>query len=330
SLDKASALTAAYLAYFQKSNGADPSAAIAKLVSLARVSGPIAKWDESYWGVETSARCVQLLAKTQPTHPLILKGVQYLISEKKSGMWMSTRDTAYAVLALVEYFKTTKETVNLKGEAIVQLNNVEVGRVVFTGDRTNSPSHVLTIPVSQLQPGANTFTIRRSDGGRAYYSAEMKSYTPTIPTSTNGLKITRTYHRMETRRLQDGTTKFASNETPSDHFEKGDLVEVRLILESTKDLEFMLIEDPIPASFRITDRESMPDSESWTWWWSNWQFYDDRAAVFADRLPVGKSVITYVMRAEMAGKAQANPTSAYNMYDPLNRSFSTPISVEVR
>ncbi|MEQ1821870.1 MAG: alpha-2-macroglobulin family protein, partial [Fimbriimonadaceae bacterium] len=330
SLEKASALTAAYLAYYQKSTGANPAAALAKLTSLARISGPIAKWDEGYWGVETTARCTQLLAKTDPTNPLILKGVQYLLSEKKSSFWMSTRDTAYAILALTEYFKSTKETVNLKGEAIVALNNQEIGRVVFAGDRLGSPKNVLTIPVSQLQSGANTITVKRTDGGRAYYSAELKSYTPTIPASSNGLTITRTYHRMETTRQQDGTTRFASNETPSDRFEKGDLVEVRLILESANDLEYMLIEDPIPAAFRITDRDTMPDTESWNWWWSNWQFYDDRAAVFADRVPKGKSVITYVMRAEMAGKSTANPTTAYNMYDPQNRSFSTSRSVEVR
>lgn len=330
SLEKATALTAAYLAYFQKLSGTDPSTAIKKLESFARISGPIAKWDESYWGVETTARCVQLLAKVQPTHPLIPKAIQYLISEKRSNYWRSTRDTAYAVLALTEYFKSTKETVNLKGEAVVQLNNQEVGRVVFTGDHSSSPSHVLTIPVNQLQVGSNAITVRRVDGGRAYYSAELRAYSPTLPTSPLGLKVTRTYHRMETRRLQDGTTKFVASETPSTSFEKGDLVQVRLVLASSSEREFMLIEDPIPASFRITDRDTLPDYESWNWWWSNWHFYDDRAAVFAQRLPLGESVITYVMRAEMVGKAQANPTSAYNMYDPQNRSFSNSISVEVR
>lgn len=110
----------------------------------------------------------------------------------------------------------------------------------------------------------------------------------------------------------------------------GDLIQVELTVVSDRRRDYVLIEDPIPAACRITDRDVLPDDESWSWWWAKSSFYDDRAAFFATALPKGTSTITYTMRAEMLGKSTALPTVAYNMYDPDQRSVAPEITLEVK
>lgn len=330
-LDKATAVTAGHLALAAKALGQDPKPAIAKLASLARVSGAIATWDEQYWGVETTARSLKALAIVEPTHPLIPKVLRYLLEKKRGDSWFSTRDTAFALVAMTQYLKNTKELANLDGEVTLRVNGQDMGRVTFSQVGLSGPPTEFTIPLSQLKKGENTVELVRSTGGIVYYAVDMRQTVPTSSASASapGLTITRTYHKLSSKRLQDGTMRFGADTNATVSADAGDLIEVQIVIDSDKRRDFILVEDPIPASCRITDREDLPQGETWSWWWSKSSFFDDRAAFFTRNLPAGKSTITYTMRAEMAGKSTALPTVIYNMYDPDQRSVAPEITMEV-
>lgn len=331
-LEKATAATAANLALAAKGLGKDPKPALDKLSSLARVSGAIATWDEEYWGVETTARSLYALVSVQPTSPLIPKAIRYLMEKRRGQYWYSTRDTAYTLIAMSQYLASTKELVNLDGEVTLKVNGQDMGRVTFSAAGLNGPPTEFEIPLSRLQKGENTVELARSNGGIVYYGVDMRQTVPVASAgaSAPGLNITRTYRKLESSRLEDGTMRFGPGKNSITSADAGDLIQVELKIKTDVRRDYVLIEDPIPAACRITDREDLPDGETWTWWWAKSAFYDDRAAFFSTSLPAGESVITYTMRAEMLGKSTARPTVAYNMYDPDQRSVAPEITLEVK
>lgn len=331
-LEKATAVTAANLALAAKALGKDPKPAIAKLASLARVSGAIATWDEEFWGVETTARGLYAMVTVDPQNPIVGKAIRYLMEKRRGEYWYSTRDTAFTLIALAQYLTTTKELTDLSGEVTLRVNGQDMGRVVFSQAGLQGPPTEFVIPLSQLKKGENTLELVRSNGGIVYYGVDLRQTVPVEMASASapGLSITRTYRKLESRRLEDGTMQFGPGKNPIVSASAGDLIQVELKIKTDKRRDYVLIEDPIPASCRITDREDLPQGESWTWWWSKSAFYDDRAAFFTSSLPAGESIVTYTMRAEMLGKSTARPTVVYNMYDPDQRSVAPEITLEVR
>jgi uncharacterized protein YfaS (alpha-2-macroglobulin family) len=96
----------------------------------------------------------------------------------------------------------------------------------------------------------------------------------------------------------------------------GDVVRVELTINSSVARQYVMIEDPVPSNFRVTERVDPSYISEWGWWWSKTVLRDDRITFFATWLPPGKSTITYSMKAESPGMGGALPTRIENMYDP--------------
>jgi uncharacterized protein YfaS (alpha-2-macroglobulin family) len=136
----------------------------------------------------------------------------------------------------------------------------------------------------------------------------------------------------------------------------GDYVQVKLTLIAPSNLNYLVMEDPLPAGFEAVDTTlktssaavnapqfkekqspTAPKSENdWDvfyepWWnyWAHSEVRDDRVAVFADYLGRGTYEYTYLMRASVAGEFRVLPTQAYEMYFPevFGRSAGTLFTV---
>jgi hypothetical protein len=64
--------------------------------------------------------------------------------------------------------------------------------------------------------------------------------------------------------------------------------------------------------------------------WVYREFHDERVALFARELPLGKHSLTYRLRAEVPGKFSALPAKAQAMYAPELRGNSDEFKVGVR
>ena len=99
----------------------------------------------------------------------------------------------------------------------------------------------------------------------------------------------------------------------------GDLVEVELILDSKNDYEFLVFEDMKPAGFEASDVRS-------GWTYDGLDAYqelrDEKVAFFVRSLPLGRSTLSYRLRAEIPGKFSALPAKASAMYAPELRGNS--------
>ena len=120
----------------------------------------------------------------------------------------------------------------------------------------------------------------------------------------------------------------------------GDVVETRLVVETTEEMSYVLIEDRLPAGFEplfervnpyIWDGGPWPLLPIWRdYGYNRKELRDDRVTFFATWLGAGRHEFTYRMRATRPGLFSALPAEAYPMYRPdiWGRSASDQITVE--
>jgi hypothetical protein len=318
---------------------AQTAACLRRLLDLAQGSQGMRYWDEEYWGVETTARCLQAIADVDPKNPILPQGARFLMLNRRGEMWGSTRDTAYAILGLIHMMKALPAPA--PGTVVsVAVNGRPAASFTLTKTALTDPGIKVEIPVRNLAAGDNKVEMVETAprGGKAtgvlYYSADL---TQTVVRSQLGevlnggdVKVRRTYYKMESRRDDDGTLRLRASREPVTEVQPGDIVKCVLTVTSSTPREFVMVEDPIPAGCRVTEREELGDDEEWSYWFCAMTIRDDRVAFFSRRMSAGVNTISYMMRAETLGLSHALPTSVSNMYDPGTQAFSGETQLEVR
>lgn len=311
------------------------SALVGQLKSIAVVTPQTAKWkEEPYaWGQESTALALAALVKLDPGSELIPKTVRYLMSARRGQYWFSTRDTAYVLVGMTAYLRQTKELESTGGTFVVYLNEKELKRVTFDKQSLLKPDLQITVPMKELASGKNTVRIEQSGNAVCYYAADLKQVVPDDKLGTmmnnSDLTVKRTYYRMESRRMEDGTVKLLPSDRPVDEVRSGDVIKVVLSVNSGSDREFVLLEDPVPSNCRVTERDAPYQDEQWGWWWASTVILEDRVAFFARELEAGPHEFSYIMRAEGDGKSNSLPTRVGNMYDPTDIASTSELGLKV-
>lgn len=319
------------MAYRRCGRDADANRAYAKLKSLAVMGPNDVSWPNQYWGVEATARALTAVQQFEPDSDLVERAVRGMMARRRGGMWWSTRDTSYALLAVLPYWEKTA-SLGAADRVTVQVNGRAVRTVDFPDTGRAASAVRVEIPLRELSVGTQRIDLVTS-GGACFYSAELRQVVaaerlgPLV--SDSGLRITRQYFRLAPQRIEDGTLRLMPSRRELSEFAEGDLVQCVLTVESDRPWEYLIIEDPIPSSLFITERDEIRDGEEWAWWWDRTVTRDDRVAFFVRYLPPGKHRVTYRMRAENRGRAHALPTTAMNMYDPMLRASGAANRVEV-
>ncbi|HEX5033203.1 MAG TPA: hypothetical protein VFW62_01870, partial [bacterium] len=107
---------------------------------------------------------------------------------------------------------------------------------------------------------------------------------------------------------------------------KGQILGVRLTVESSEELAYVVIEDPFPSGFEMVGDIQFD---------SNVQYYadtearDEKIAFFANYLGKGVHVYNYALRPELAGTFHVMPTEASEMYRPEVRGAGAENVLEV-
>lgn len=290
-------------------------------------------WDTEtpfYWGVELTAMAAEAITDINPNHPALPKILRWLMAKRRFGYWWSTKDTASALFAIVNYLDKTKELepdytldieINGKIYRSLRINRLNIGMRDLR----------LFIPISNLNDGENTLRLRLKGKGKAYYSAKLEQILPreSLPQSEgkNGLAISREFYELEPRRTEEGTLRLLPSEKPIESIEKGKLIRVILNIDAPYSSEFLLIECPIPAGCEIEEREYW---DEWNFWYSGMDILDDKIVYLARVLRPGQEQIEFTLRAETIGKYKTLPASISNMYDPSIRATSSSTLFEIR
>jgi len=276
------------------------------------------------------------LLKVDPTSPLVAEAARHLASARTGSEWRSTRESAAAVLALVEYMIQAGDDVSAERKVVVSVNGEEAVSLTLGGavggslsEATSaSTSTSITVDPNLIVPGHNKIAVR-AQGGAVLYSARAEWYAPQDQIEADGdcAVITREYFRIDRNAPAPKGQKYSV--TPVDG-EVGvrEEVLVRVSVQALSDLEYMAFEDPVPSGFEIS--EESVDAYSWYYWYDRSEARDSKMVVFATRVPAGKTqTFEYVLVPERPGSYRVMPTQAWSMYYPGLRARGNSSSIAV-
>jgi hypothetical protein len=270
---------------------------------------------------------LQALVRLDNSSALIPNTVRWLMSARFDGHWLTTQETAVAVLALSDYMVAKGELSPsysyraALGDTVLRDAQVDANSV---GD-----SFTREIPLNELQP-ETAFVLDKSEGpGSLFYSVYVKYYLPIsgMQALSRGLIVQREYWNAE----NPGTAVSSGR--------LNEVITVKLTLIVPHDVYYVYLEDPIPAGTEIVDsslrtsrqvlepiyedilepeaEENMPDRWIWGWpWASHTEVRDNKLVLFASALTRGTYEYTYQVRCTTAGEFQVLPAAAYEMYQP--------------
>lgn len=323
--------------------GLESQILLSELQATAARMGTGAFWEDRNGGwsnmstpISTTAMVVYALSRREPASALLPEATRYLMANRNpAGTWSSTFETAWALMALTEFFKGTGE---LGGNFSFQaaINGVPLASGQSGGDAWLNVVRAV-IPASQLNLDApNALTIQRTEGsGRLYYRAVLDVALPVeaIAPLNRGLTVSRTYYPLSPECQR--TTCAPVQGIPVN---QQVLASVTLVLP--QDAYYILLEDYIPAGTEILDASlkttplgslmeiEMPEggtsqlyeaeypfAEGWGWWLFNApQIFDDHITWTADFLPAGTYTLQYALNALQPGEYRVLPAQARLFY----------------
>jgi uncharacterized protein YfaS (alpha-2-macroglobulin family) len=304
---------------------------LSDLQSVAIPSATGNHWEEGKYNpdifgnsVLTTAQVLQAFTELQPEHPLVDGALRWLMVARKEGHWESTHDTAVALLAITDFMIVRKDAqaafdyrITLNGATKLE-GGAEAGKV-HQEDRIAIQMNDL------LKDTLNELKITRSPSsaaGRLYYTAHLRYFTPAqdVEAANHGIGVSHEYFA-------------ADGETPLAEAKLGNVVKVKVTLIAPSDLNFLVLEDylpaglePIDASLKTTPpelRQALYEEHAKAYKVSrryspfgHTDIRDNRAALFARFVPKGVYEYTYFAQATTPGEFNLPPATAHEQYFP--------------
>jgi uncharacterized protein YfaS (alpha-2-macroglobulin family) len=273
--------------------------------------------------------------------------VRWLMQVRKDGRWGNTQENAYAMEALVNYYRRF-EPAAPDFRAVVRLGEQELAREEFRGRTTTSEA--AAVPMEKVLASApagasRPLTFTREGNGTLFYTTRLRYAVDQL--FQQGLDAGFAVERRYEPFVEDGARPSATS------YAAGDLVRVTLTFRLSKERRFVAVTDPLPAGFEAVEswfattastiaaqqdrqRNERDDQEANDWenWFRSGGFdhverHDDRIQLFATRLSEGVHEFSYVVRATTAGTFRTAPARAEEMYTPeiFGRTATTVIDV---
>ena len=175
-----------------------------------------------------------------------------------------------------------------------------------------------------LKDAVNRLDVVRSPAGagRLYYTAHLRYFTPAqdVEAATYGIGVSHEYFR-------------GDDDTPVTEVRLGETVRVKVTLVAPADLNFLVLEDFLPAGLEPIDtslkttpqefrrllieeqRRSYQISKRYSPF-GHTDIRDNRIALFARFVPKGVYEYTYFAQATTPGRFNVPPVTAYEQYFP--------------
>lgn len=309
---------------------------------VEELNDPYLLW---FWNsnVKSSSIALRSLMRGSSADALVRPLVRWLLSARKNGRWGNTHDNAWAMEALVAYYKKYESEIP-DFRAVVKLANEEIASDMFKGRSSEATIRdvPMTVLTAKAAPGARReLTFTREGTGTLFYIARLRYASDEVYQQglDTGFRVERRY----TPYVESGPQP-----APSLSYKAGDLVRVTLSFDLTKERRFVAVTDPLPAGFEAVeswfattaaslneDQQTLEAQGTWWNWWQRGGFdhverHDDHIRLFATRLAEGHYEFSYIVRATTAGTFRTAPTHAEEMYEPEVFGRTATSIVDVR
>jgi uncharacterized protein YfaS (alpha-2-macroglobulin family) len=298
------------------------------LFNGAVVSATGTHWEEPErdpynWNTDTRTTAIVLeaLVRLRPDSNLIPNVVRWLVSARTADAWETTQETAWSVMALTDWMVASNE-LNANYSFAAALNGETLAEGQATRENIRESTDLVVQVSDLLRDQANNLVISRSEGeGNLYYTAHLRVSLPVpeIEPLNRGIILERRYTR-------------PGSDEPITSAAVGELVQARLTIIVPNDLNYAVIEDPIPAGADAVNPDlatsqqigtqpeinrADPLGQGWGWWWfSNIDFEDEKVVLYATYLPAGTYEFVYTIRPGLAGVYNVIPPVGYEFYFP--------------
>jgi uncharacterized protein YfaS (alpha-2-macroglobulin family) len=319
---------------------------LADLARGAMVTVGTAHWRESKLAdeamaseISTTALALQALLQMDPDSPLIPKALDWLIRVQQDGHWRTTRETAAVVMALTDYLV-------VKGEGVPdhRYQILVNGQVIGSGTSTREN---MAVPVkfvfTELVEGDNKVRLVKEGKERLHYALTLHHYW-----SQESLEPTRALGGPSLRREYfDPVTG-----EPRTDYRVGDIIGVRLTVETPEEMWYVTMEDPLPAGVEAIEGSLKAESDQGSVLSGacpdclklgrgepsrkvegsliHFEKREEKVALFIQRLEGGEHVYRYLVRAAVPGRFQTMPALVYPVYEPnlWGRSASESLHIK--
>lgn len=241
--------------------------------------------------------------------------VKTLLWHRKGSGWVSTKDTAAILEALLEFTRRFERYAPLTPIAITLSLNGSSQTVNLAPDATLQSEQV--VPLSgQLRVGKNEVRIAKPAGVSLWVTLVNRQVL-TLPERmgewlSSQRLLQRRYERLLPKVGEDGRLIWQAHPLrEGSSVRVGELVRVTLTVECPTD--FMVLEDPLPAGFRVVERESVQEQrEVGEVAMVPKEVRDDRTVTYFRSQ--GTYTVRYLLRAELPGEYHILPPRLWHMY----------------
>jgi uncharacterized protein YfaS (alpha-2-macroglobulin family) len=229
-----------------------------------------------------------------------------------------------------------------QGTLTVRVNGEVYKTLDLAAPENRETEIVLHLPPKSLHTGKNTIQILpdATVKNAVFYAGVLRQTVGVAKGATmaaetmDGVSIKRELLRVLPQKSGESLWHLATKAVTDGRFQQGDQLRVRLTITTTKDTNYILVEDAFPAGAEVTERgtaeENADTQQGNGFWYDHVDVLDDRIAFFVRNLPKGTHRLEYNLRAQTPGKYQALPTELQAMYDARVHSASAVTAMEVR
>lgn len=306
--------------------------------------------NNNYWwnwygsGIEAHAWYLKLLAAVKPQDADTRGLVKYIVNNRKHATyWDSTRDTAFAIEAIADYFKASGEDAP-EMEVDVLVDGKSLRKVSITRENLFTFDGSVVLTGEAVTTGKHEIELRRTGKGTLYANAYLEVFTLEDKLRSAGLevKVARNISRLipleKENEVPDATGLVVKQQVErfrrepledGDKLASGDRIEVELVLESKNDYEYLIFSDAKAAGFEALDALSGYVGGQGGGFSAYMEPRDKTVDFFIRALPRGTNTVRYQLRAEAPGIYKALPATAEAMYAPELRANSEDIRLEI-
>jgi len=287
--------------------------------------GSYYRWYEA--PVERQAMLIEAFAEISPREEELSAMKQWILLQKESHGWSSTKASSAAVYALLlnapqELFAPSNTVITVGDETI--MTSHDGGAEAGTGYQQRVwETEALTPQLANI--AVRTDSIHPTFGACYYQYLDNPDQ---VTASGDGLTIQRTLlHQPSGNSV---TAKPVTKENPA-HI--GERITVRLVVSSDRELEYVHVKDPRAAAFEPVNFLEQRKGSGGVWWVESPR--DAATHFFFERLPQGTTVIEYDVFVTQGGTFFQGGTfsqgaaSVECMYAPAHNAHSDGEKVSV-
>jgi hypothetical protein len=269
--------------------------------------------------IETQAMMIEAFDEVMNDAQAVEDCKVWLLKQKQTQDWKTTRATADAVYALMLRGSTLLASdalveVSLAGETI-KPDKVEAGTGFFEQRFSGA----------EIKPDMGNITVKKIDQGVSWGSVHwqyLEDMTKVTPYETTPLKLKKALF------IKDATRQGQVLKPVTGPLAVGDELVVRIELRADRDMEYVHLKDqrgsgtePVNVLSGYKFRDGLAYYESTR---------DTASHFFIDYLPKGVYIFEYSTRVQLKGKYQTGIASIQCMYAPEFNSHSESFDMEVK